>query len=65
MQEIQFFCRKCKKSLKITYILTGNDNAQVLPNVMIKCQHCKRVMYLKKYTEKMLIEGSVDAKFYI
>lgn len=65
MQEITFYCKKCKKSLKITYRLTGNDDAPVLPNINIVCHHCKRVMYLKKYTEKMLVENSVGGRIYI
>lgn len=65
MQEIQFYCRKCKKSLRISYIVTGNDDEPVLPSIVIKCSHCKRAMFLKKYTEDMLINNSVDGKFYI
>jgi hypothetical protein len=67
MQEIQFYCRRCKKSLRISYFLTGDDNAPVLPSVQIICNQktCRRVMYLKNYTEKMLVENSVDGKFYI
>ena len=67
MQEIQFYCRRCKKSLRISYILTGDDNAPVLPNVQIICNQktCRRAMYLKNYTEKQLIENSVDGKFYM
>lgn len=65
MQEITFYCKKCRKSLRITYRLTGNGDAPVLPNVDIACHHCKRVMYLKKYTEKQLVENSVGGRFYI
>lgn len=65
MQEITFYCKRCKKSTGITYRITGNDTAPVLANIDIKCFHCKRVMYLKKYTEKMLVENSVGGRFYI
>jgi hypothetical protein len=65
MQEITCFCRRCKKSLRIKYKTTGDDFAPVLPNVEIACRHCTRVMYLKKCTEKKLVESSVDGKFYI
>ena len=65
MQEITFFCTRCKTSLTIKYKVTGNDNAPVLPNIEIACRHCTRVLYLKKYTEKQLIENSVGGKFYI
>ena len=65
--EIYFFCKKCRKFTGVTYTLTGDDNAPVLPNVMIKCSHnhCKRAMFLKNYTEKKLIENSVNGKLYM
>ena len=65
MQEIVFYCKCCKKSLHISYKITGNDDDLVLPNIVIKCTHCKRALFLKKYTEKKLLEGAVDGKFYI
>ena len=33
MQEINFFCRKCKKSLKMSYILCGDDDAKVMNGI--------------------------------
>lgn len=65
MQEITFYCKKCRKSTGVTYRLTGNDNAPVLLNIDIKCHHCRRVMYLKKYTEKLLVANSVGGRIYI
>ena len=65
MHEIVFFCKRCKKSLHIIYQITGDEEALVLPNVIIKCTHCKRVLFLKKYTEKKLLEGAVEGRFYI
>lgn len=65
MQEITCFCKRCKKSLRIGYLVSGNDDTPVLANIQIACHHCKRVMYLKKYTEKLLKENSVDGKFYL
>ena len=66
-EEIYFFCKKCRKSLGVTYTLTGDDNAPVLPNMMIKCgrNHCKRVMFLKRYTENKLIKNATGDKFYM
>ena len=66
-EEIYFFCKKCRKSLGVTYTVTGDDNALVLPNIMIKCSHnhCKRVMFLKNYTEKKLVDNSVNGKYYM
>lgn len=65
MQEITFYCKNCKKSLHMAYQLTGNDDALVLPNIIIKCTHCKRALCLKKYTEKQLLEHAVGDRFYI
>lgn len=49
----------------MSYLLTGDDNAPVLPSIIIKCSHCKRALVLKNFTEKKLIELSVDGKYYI
>jgi hypothetical protein len=65
MHEINFYCKNCKRSLHITYQVTGNGDALVLPNVLIKCTHCKRVICLKKYTEKQILERAVGDKVYI
>ncbi len=65
MQEITIFCKRCKKSLRISYVVTGNDEAPVLPSVIIKCPHCKRALTLKKCTEKKFIANSVDGKYYL
>lgn len=70
MQEIVFFDKIARKSLKITYELTGDGNAPVLPNVTIKSPYKtldgrKRVITLKKFTEEMLIKRAVDGKYYV
>lgn len=54
MQGITFYCKKCRKSTRVTYRLTGNDDAPVLLNIDIVCHHCKRVMYLKNMRRKCL-----------
>ncbi|MFV0362844.1 MAG: hypothetical protein ACK5LL_07115 [Suipraeoptans sp.] len=61
---IDFYCKRCKKSLHTSYQVTGNDDALVLTNVIIKCK-CKRALFLRNYTEKKLLEGAVDGKFNI
>ena len=38
MQEITFYCKNCKKSLHMSYQLTGNDDALVLPMVFVAQQ---------------------------
>lgn len=55
---VDFYCKKCKKSLKAGHLLTGCNDTPVLPNTFMKCHHCKRVIILKKWTEGMLIERS-------
>ena len=56
-KQIEFYCKKCRKSMKMAYSVTGDDDAPVLPGMIIRCHtnRCTRVMVLKKYTEGMLI----------
>lgn len=53
MQEIEFYCRKCRKSMKMSYALTGDNNAPVLAGITIRCHtnKCTRVIMLKNFTE--------------
>ena len=53
MQEIEFFCRKCKKSMKMTYSLCGENSAPVMHGIMIRChtRKCTRVVTLRNFTE--------------
>lgn len=51
MQEIRFHCTKCRKSMGMIYPVTGDPDALVLPNIILKCQTCKKVSILKKCTE--------------
>lgn len=37
MQQIDFYCKKCKKSMKMSYIPTGNIDAPVLSGMILKC----------------------------
>ena len=64
-ETVDLYCKHCRKSLKISYIVTGRNDAPVLPNIMIKCQHCKRVMVLKNYTEEKFMKHVIDGKIYI
>ena len=58
MQEINFFCKKCKKSLKMSYKLSGNDNTPALNGIMVRCHtnKCTRVVTLKNFTEGQIKE---------
>ncbi len=53
MQEVEFYCRKCKKSMKMSYELSGDDNAPVMNGIMIRCHtnKCTRVVTLRNFTE--------------
>ena len=42
------------------YFVCGDDSAVALQNIGIKCDRCKRVMILKKYSEGMMKENSED-----
>ena len=65
MSQIIFFCKRCSKSMKVRYNVSGDDNAPVLPNVELVCHHCKRIMYFRNYTEGKLVENSVGGKYYM
>ena len=56
MQEITFYCRNCKKSMRMSYELTGDDNAPVMNGITIRCHthKCIRAAVLMKYTEGIL-----------
>lgn len=65
MQEIVLFCRRCKRSLKMRYIPTGNSATPMLINVCVVCYHCKRHLYFKKFTEGLIVQNSIDGKLYV
>ena len=53
MQEIDFYCRKCRKSLKMTYCLCGDNDAPAMRGIILRChtRKCTRVVTLKHFTE--------------
>ena len=57
MQEINFYCKKCRKSMKMSYTLTGDETTPVLTGITIRCHtnKCTRVVTLKNYTEGQII----------
>ena len=65
LKVIDFYCKKCKKSMKVSYMVTGNRNYPVLPRVMMKCHHCGRVMTLKNFKEGELLDRVEQDKYYI
>lgn len=61
---IEIRCRQCKK-LMMNYHVCGDDSAVALQGIGVKCDRCKRVMILKKYTEGILISRLTDGAFRI
>lgn len=59
---IEIRCKKCNK-LIMEYFMSGDDNAVVAQNIGIKCDRCKRVMLLKKYSEGMMKDYSDNGAF--
>ena len=57
MKQIDFYCKKCKKSLKMSYVVSGNNEMPVLQGIVMRCHtnKCNRVMALKNDTEGKLI----------
>lgn len=54
---IEIRCKKCKKHF-MNYEPHGRDEDIVLQGICIKCDRCKRIMALQKYTEGFLISHS-------
>ena len=52
MQQIDFYCKKCKKSMKMSYMVSGDKDALVLRGMTIRCHtnKCTRVLMLKNFT---------------
>lgn len=66
MQLVDFYCKRCKCSTKVSYALSGDSDTPVLNGVVIKCHTCKRVMVMKKYTEGMVVaQVGKDGKIFI
>lgn len=68
LQAIDFYCKKCRKSMWISYALTGDKEAPAMNGIMIKCHthKCTRVVTLKNFTEGQIIKRT-DAlgKYYL
>lgn len=66
MNQINMYCKKCKKKLGLSVMLSGEADTIVMTNVITKCRYDKRVMILKKYTESMIRKQMTsDGKVYI
>jgi len=49
----------------MNYHVTGENIELNLQGIELKCEKCKRVLRMKRYTEQMLIECSADGVFRI
>lgn len=66
MQEIAFFCKECRKGLRMTYTPCGCGEDIVLKGITLKCKTCTRTVTPKKYTESQVISGTTkDGKFFL
>lgn len=63
---VDFFCKYCNKSFHAFHVVTGNENEPVMKNFGMKCEHCKRVLTLKKHTEReLMLNVTADGKYYV
>ena len=58
---------RCKKSNKLfmNYYLTGENIDLNLQGLELKCEKCKRILRLKKYTEQILLGYTVNGVYKI
>lgn len=63
-EKIEIRCKthKCNRLL-MNYYVTGENVELNLQGFEIKCEKCKRVLQLTKYTEKMLQKQAVAGVF--
>lgn len=57
MQEVEFYCKKCRKSMKMAYTLIGDKDAPAMNGINIRCHthKCTRVVTLKNFTEEKIV----------
>ena len=61
---IEIRCKKCNK-LMMEYFVCGDDSVVAFQNIGVKCDRCKRVTILKKYSEGIMKEHSENGTFRI
>ena len=68
MLDIDFYCKKCRKSMRISYTITGDSESRVMNGVMIRCHthKCTRVVMFKNLTENQITtRADAHGKCYI
>ncbi|SFL29010.1 hypothetical protein SAMN05216390_11731 [Lachnospiraceae bacterium KH1T2] len=63
--KVDFYCQRCRKSLHLTYGLTGKMDSPVMPNITMKCPHCTRALEFKDIKERHLLGCRKSNKYYI
>ncbi|OON87465.1 hypothetical protein BXO88_04130 [Oribacterium sp. C9] len=60
MDRIEFYCKQCKKSMKMYYIASGVKDTPVMNGVIIRCRthKCTRTLEFKNFTEHGIIKMS-------
>ena len=63
-KKIEIRCRRhnCNK-LFMNYYVTGENVVLNLQGFELKCEKCKRILRLQKYTEQMLKNNAVDGVY--
>ena len=65
MVMVDLYCRRCRRSLHVSYDVTGDPESPVLPHITLKCPYCTRVMSFKRFQESRLVAHMKDGKYYI
>lgn len=65
---LQMYCRKCRKSMGISYLISGEDDVSVLTGITMKCRtnKCHRIISFDQMTEgELKTLADKDGKIYI
>ena len=60
MQQVDLYCKKCKKSMKMSYMVSGEKDAPVLTGITIRC-HTNKSHFHAGSTEIGIPSHSIDA----
>ena len=62
--KVDLYCRRCRKSLHLTYEFTGDMESPVMLNITMKCPNCTRAVEFKGIKERHVIGSRRHNKFY-
>ncbi len=63
--KIVFHCRNCRKGLRMSYETGDSPDVVVLRGITVKCKTCTRVISPKNFTQRHIMQGMSDGKFFI